>query len=482
MNIVDKRYEAVIGLEAHVQLSTKSKIFCGCSTVFGQPPNSSTCPVCLGLPGSLPVLNRKAFRYAVKVALAINCEIQTFVKFDRKNYYYPDLPKNYQISQYDKPLAYSGYVDISSTNKQRIAIRRVHLEEDAGKLLHDQDKTSSVVDFNRAGMPLLEIVTEPDINSPEEAYEYLTNLKSILLYLEVSDCNMEEGSLRCDANISVRKKGERKLGVKSELKNMNSFKAVKAALHYEIERQIDLLVSGKKVDQETRLWDADRELTLAMRTKEETHDYRYFPEPDLVPFHIARDEVDEIKKQIPEMPRKRKARFINQYTLSNKDAEYLIVDKGIADYFEETLKYCNSPKVASNWIIGDIMGELNLKHIPIRDYGFSPKMLAELIGLIENGTISGKMAKDILRECAEKKISPLQIVKEKGLRQITDESKLMWTIEKVIGENSKSISDYKKGKENALMFLVGQVMRHTKGKANPDLVNKLLKEKLDLKE
>lgn len=476
---MNKKYEAVIGLEAHVQLATKSKAFCGCSTNFGQKPNSSTCPVCLGFPGVLPVLNRDAFRSAIKVAIALTCDIQSFVKFDRKQYYYPDLPKNYQISQYDKPLAFKGRVNIDTDGGKTIGITRVHLEEDAGKLLHDQDKSSSVVDYNRAGIPLLEIVTEPDINTPEEAYEYLTTLKSILLYLEVSDCNMEEGSLRCDANISVRLRGEKKLGVKSELKNMNSFKAVRSALQYEIERQMDLLENGKKVIQETRLWDTDKGVTEVMRTKEETHDYRYFPEPDLVPFHISESEVLEITRTIPEMPKARKERFLKEYGLSDKEASILIADKKIADFFEETLKFSNKPKTVSNWITGDIMSELNQKNLSIKDFGLTPKMLAELIDLIDNNTISGKMAKELMRECAEKKVMPKEIVSEKGLKQISDESELERIIETVVGENAKSVSDYKNGKENAMMFLVGQVMRYTKGKANPGVVNKMLKEKLN---
>lgn len=473
------KYEAVIGLEVHVQLSTKSKAFCGCSTAFGQPPNSSTCPVCLGLPGVLPVLNKEAFRSAMKVAIALNCEIQEKVKFDRKNYYYPDLPKNYQISQYDMPLAFNGYLDVFSGGKKRINITRVHLEEDAGKLIHDSSKNLSYVDFNRAGIPLLEIVSEPDIRSSDEAYEYLKNLKAILLYLEVSDCNMEEGSLRCDANISLRRVGEKKLGAKVELKNMNSFKAVKAALEYEIERQRDSLERGAEIVQETRLWDQDNLLTSTMRTKEETQDYRYFPEPDLVPFVIDKKEIEEIKNALPELPRQRMDRLVNQYKLTKFEVNVIIMDKGIADYFEETVKLLNSPKTISNWLTGDIMSELNLKNISIGKLGFTPKMLAELIGLVDNATISGKMAKGLLRECIEKRLSPKEIVKQKGLKQISGESELDDVIQKVIEENTKSVNDYKNGKTNAVMFLVGQVMRHTKGKANPEIVNKLLKKRLD---
>ena len=484
------KYEVVIGLEVHVHLSTKTKAFCGCSTTFGQPPNSSTCPVCLGLPGALPVLNKEAFRSAIKVALALNCEIREKVKFDRKNYYYPDLPKNYQISQYDMPLAFNGYLDIytvrnkisngvSSEGKKRINITRVHLEEDAGKLIHDPNKNLSYVDFNRAGIPLLEIVSEPDIRNSDEACEYLKNLKAILLYLGVSNCNMEEGSLRCDANISLRRAGEKKLGAKVELKNMNSFKAVKSALEYEIERQRDSFERNAEIVQETRLWDSDKLLTSTMRTKEETQDYRYFPEPDLVPFSIDTKEIGLITNTLPELPKQRRDRFINQYKLTNIEADVIIMDKDIADYFEETVKVLNSPKIISNWLTGDIMNELNLKNISIDKLGFTPKMLAELIGLIDNASISGKMAKALLRECIEKRLPPEEIVKQKDLKQISGESELDEIIQKVIEENTKSVNDYKKGKTAAVMFLVGQVMRHTKGKANPEVVNKLLKKKLN---
>jgi len=473
------KYEPVIGLEVHVQLSTKSKVFCGCGANFGSAPNSQTCPVCLGLPGSLPVLNKEAFISAVKVALSLNCEIQSTVKFDRKNYYYPDLPKNYQISQYDKPIAYNGSVEIIGQPGKSVAIRRVHLEEDAGKLLHDQDRTQSVVDYNRAGTPLLEIVTEPVIHSPEDAYNYLLSLKTILSYLDVSDCNMEEGSLRCDANISVRPAGQKKLGVKSELKNMNSFKAVRLALEHEIERHIDLLENKKRVVQETRLWDSDNETTVAMRIKEDTHDYRYFPEPDLVPFHVDEDMVKRIKKELPELPARLMLTLRDRYGFKEKEAALLVADKKVADYFEKTVSVKNSPKAALNWITQDIMSELNARAISIDKFGFVPEYLAELISLIEEGTISGKMAKDILRESAKENISPRKIVDGKGLKQISDASEIAGIIDEVIGENAKSVKDYRSGKKNALMHLVGQVMRKTRGKANPSIVGRTLKEKLD---
>lgn len=476
-----QKYEAVIGLEVHVQLSTKSKAFCGCSTAFGQPPNSSTCPVCLGFPGVLPVLNREAFKYAIKVALALNCEIQERVKFDRKNYYYPDLPKNYQISQYDKPIASKGHLDILTEGKtRRIGITRVHLEEDAGKLIHDINKNISYVDFNRAGIPLLEIVSEPDIRSASEASEYLKNLKAILLYLEVSDCNMEEGSLRCDANISLKKHGEQKLGTKIELKNMNSFDAVYKALLDEKADLEEKLKAGVPIEQATKGWDIKSGKSYIMRTKEETHDYRYFPEPDLVPFTIEKDQIEEIKKTIPELPEQRKKRFIDQYKLNEKESSVIIMDKKLADYFEETAKLINAPKTISNWLAGDILSELNVRNISIDKLEFSPKMLAELIGFIDDGTISGKMAKGLLKECIEKKLSPKEIVTQKGLKQISSVSELDSIIEKVINNNNKSVSDYKKGKANALMYLVGQVMKETKGKANPKIVNDLLKKKMEV--
>ncbi|MDD5439447.1 MAG: Asp-tRNA(Asn)/Glu-tRNA(Gln) amidotransferase subunit GatB [Candidatus Omnitrophica bacterium] len=471
-------YEPVIGLEVHVQLATDSKIFCSCSTKFGLTPNSAVCPVCLGFPGSLPVLNRKAFQCALKVALGLNCRVQEIVKFDRKNYYYPDLPKNYQISQYDKPIAYDGSVRLMSDPSRVIAVRRVHLEEDAGKLMHDQDKTYSLVDYNRAGTPLLEIVTEPVIRSPDEAYEYLAILKSILLYLEVSDCNMEEGSLRCDANISVRACGETKLGVKAELKNMNSFKAVKAGLAYEIKRQTDLLESGGKVSQETRLWDADSASTRTMRSKEEAHDYRYFPEPDLVPFHVPREYLESVRKDLPELPAARKDRLLASTDLSEREVSVLIMEKKIADFFEAAVRLGAPAKAVSNWLLGDIMADLNGKGLTIDNYGLTPFMLAELIGLISSGTISGRMAKEILKEAAQTKLTPKELVEKKGLRQISDQGEIVSIIDTVIAGNEKSVTDYRNGKTNALMFLVGQVMKHSKGKANPDIVNRLLRDRL----
>jgi len=473
---VDMEYEPVMGLEVHLQLATKTKAFCGCSTLFGQRPNSQTCPVCLGFPGSLPKLNRQAFFYAIKVAFALNCGTRKNIKFDRKNYYYPDLPKNFQISQYDEPIAVNGFVNISVGNGiKKIRIKRVHLEEDAGKLIHDTGGDYSFVDYNRAGIPLLEIVTEPDLNSPQEAYDYLTNLKSTLKYLGVSDCDMEKGSLRCDANISVRPKGTDALGTKVELKNMNSFKSVKNGLEYEVKRQVDAIRDGEKIVQETRLWDADKCITISMRSKEEAHDYRYFPEPDLVPFInvMSRNQMD-----IPELPEEKAGRFKNKFALSDYDIGVLVADKSIADYFEECIKLYNKPKVVANWITGDIMAQLNLKNFTIKELGVLPDGLTGLLKMIDGGAISGKMAKEILLEAIETKHKPEDIVKEKGLSQISDAGQLEEIVKTILNKNQKSVNDYKSGKKNALTFLVGQIMKETKGKANPSIVNEILRKSL----
>lgn len=476
--MISDLFEPIIGLEVHVHLLTKTKAFCGCSAQFGATPNSHTCPVCLGFPGSLPVLNKEAFKKALLVALALNCKVQKSVKFDRKNYYYPDLPKNFQISQFDKPIAYEGSLSLFADPERKIKIRRVHLEEDAGKLLHDQDAKSTVIDYNRSGIPLLEIVTEPDIHSPEEAHDYLSTLKAVLLYLGVSDCNMEEGSLRCDANISIRPKGEDTLGVKSELKNMNSFKAVRQALEYEINRHMDAVDAKETIFQETRLWDQNNGKTYVMRTKEESHDYRYFPEPDLVPFIIDQGDVDEAARNIPELPHSRKNRFLKEYSLNEKTVNIIIADINTAIYFERAVQAGSEALAAANWITGDIMSELNSKKISISEYGLKPEWLAELLSFVKNGTISGKMAKDILKESAEKNKPPKDIISQNGAEQISDESELSSIISGVIKENQKSVNDYRQGKTAALTFLVGQVMKKTKGKANPQAVNKLLIEEL----
>lgn len=471
-------YETVIGLEVHLQLRTETKVFCGCSTKFASRPNSQTCPVCLGFPGSLPVLNEKAFLYSIKAALALNCAIQNLVKFDRKNYYYPDLPKNFQISQYDMPLSYNGTLEITSDGiRKRVRIKRVHLEEDAGKLTHPAKVSYSLVDFNRAGMPLLEIVTEPDISSPQEAYDYLTALKAILQYLKISDCDMEKGSLRCDANASIRKAGEKKLGVKVEVKNMNSFRWVREALQYEVDRQVSLLEAKENIIQETRLWDAEKMATISMRSKEEAQDYRYFPEPDMVPFMVEKTIIEEIRKSLPELPEARTNRFVKDYSLSEYDARILTSQIDVADYFEECANQYENKKTIANWITGDIMAQMNIKNLGIIELGVPPKNIIGLLKMIDK-EISGKMAKDVLVEMIETKKDAYEIVKSKGLSQISDRERIDQIIKDVLSKNEKSVNDYKNGKKNAMTFLVGQVMRQTEGKANPAIVNEILKKYL----
>ncbi|MCX5665687.1 MAG: Asp-tRNA(Asn)/Glu-tRNA(Gln) amidotransferase subunit GatB, partial [Candidatus Omnitrophica bacterium] len=474
------KYETVIGLEVHLQLETDTKAFCGCSTEFGKPPNSHTCPVCLGFPGSLPVLNEKAFLYSIRVALALNCKIQDIIKFDRKNYYYPDLPKNFQISQFDMPLSYDGFVDVLSGSgaKKRVHIKRVHLEEDAGKLIHPAKASNSLVDFNRAGMPLLEIVTEPDINSPEEAYDYLTALKSILQYLRVSDCDMEKGSLRCDANISVRRAGEKELGVKVEVKNMNSFRWVREALSFEAARQIKMAEAKERIAQETRLWDAQKLVTISMRSKEEAHDYRYFPEPDLVPFIIDKKIIEEIAHALPELPEARSNRFVKEYELSEYDARVLTGQIDLADYFEECARGYENRKTLTNWINGDIAAQMNARNVNILGLNLKPGDLVELLKMIDGQSISGKIAKDVLVEMIDTKNRAGEIVSSKGLSQISDKDAIEEAVLDVLSKNERSVNDYKGGKKTAITFLVGQVMKQTKGKANPAMVNDLLKKHL----
>ncbi len=495
-------YESVIGLEVHVQLKTQSKIFCACSTQFGAEPNQNTCPVCLGLPGSLPVLNEKVLELGIKVGLALGCQISSRIKFDRKNYFYPDLPKAYQISQYDMPVASKGYLVIEVSPhlnppsslgggeeggmkkgellQRRIGITRAHLEEDAGKLLHEGVRDGSWVDYNRAGVPLLEIVSEPDLRSPEEAFQYLISLKAILQYLDVSDCNMEEGSLRCDANVSVRKKGETKLGTKVEIKNMNSFRAVQKALAYEIKRQTEAVENGEKMIQETRLWNESKGQTFSMRSKEHAHDYRYFPEPDLVPFTVSAAGIEALRNSLPELPQARIERFLKDYGLSEYDAYVLVSEKTLGDYFESCVKEKVSPKLASNWIQTELLGELNARKLTFKESKVTPKELAGLICLIEQGTISGKIAKDVLPEMIDMGKSAEAIVKEKGLVQVTDTKLLEEIADRVIQANQKVVDEVRSGKPQAVGFLVGQVMKETKGKANPKLINEILEKKLAL--
>ena len=475
-------YETIIGLEVHVQLNTNSKLFCGCSTEFGAPPNTHTCPVCTGMPGILPVVNRKAVEYAIKSALALNCQVLSRSIFARKNYFYPDLPKNYQISQYEEPLAQRGYLEIGTDSaRKRVGITRINLEEDAGKLLHSigsREIDGSLVDFNRCGVPLLEIVSSPDITSPEEAYTYLTTLKNILRYLEVSDCDMEKGSLRCDANVSVRLAGKKELGVKAEVKNMNSFKAIQKALEYEVKRQIKALENEEKIVQETRLWDEKKERTYSMRSKEEAHDYRYFPEPDLVPLIVEKEWIKDIRKTISELPDIRRVRFIREYKLSEYDAGVLTAEKALADYFEQVVKAYSNPKVVTNWVMVELLGRLNAVNKEVGESPVSPGQLAQLLKLMEKGTISGKIAKTIFEEMFNTGEDPQVIIQEKKLVQITDEKEISKIVEEVLKENPDAVEEYGKGKDKAIGHLVGQVMRKTQGKANPQLVNKILKNKL----
>ncbi len=471
-------YETVIGLEVHAQLKTKTKAFCGCLIEFAAPANSRSCPVCLGFPGSLPVLNEKVLGLGMRTALALNCTVQKFTKFDRKNYFYPDLPKNYQISQYDLPLALGGFLEIEVQQvKKRIAIRRVHLEEDAGKLIHEED--ASLVDYNRAGVPLLEIVSEPEIYSPLEAYEYLTALKAILRYLEVCDCDMEKGSLRCDANISLRKQGTKTLGTKAELKNMNSFKAVRDALSYEIKRQKEVLEAGDAVLQQTRLWDALTFKTYPMRSKEEAMDYRYFPEPDLPPFVLSGKEITTIQEGLPELPSALKQRLISQYELSSYDAAVLTNEKALANFFEACAGLYPKAKAICNWIIGPLNYELNSRNTSIAALNLQPESLVSLIKLIEGQRVSNLAAKDILTQMLNTGKSADELMKENDLAQVSDTQVLDELIGKIIADNPKSVGSYNSGKANALMFLVGQAMRLSKGKANPKLVQEMLKKKIE---
>jgi aspartyl-tRNA(Asn)/glutamyl-tRNA(Gln) amidotransferase subunit B len=473
-------YEPVIGLEVHAQLLTKSKIFCGCSAEFGAEPNSHTCPVCLGMPGVLPVLNKTVVEFAMKMALATNCRINFMSNFARKNYFYPDLPKGYQISQYALPLAEHGHVDIETeAGKKRIGLTRIHMEEDAGKLVHDEHLPSSYVDLNRTGVPLIEIVGEPDIRSAEEAAAYLRRLHETLVYLEICDGNMEEGSFRCDANVSLRPVGQEAFGTRTELKNMNSFRNVQRALEYEIKRQEYILESGGEIVQETRLWDDTQGVTLPMRSKEEAHDYRYFPDPDLVAIHVDEGWIREVESTLPELPLEKRERFVREYEIPAYDAGVLTTSKPLAAYYEAVVKACGKPKLAANWVMGDLLRFLNEDKGDIRSCPVSAESLGDMIRLIEEGTISGKMAKDLIQDMYKTGKPPRTIIAEKGMVQITDEGALATVIDEIIAANPNQLAQYRSGKDKLFGYFVGQVMKATQGKANPQLINELLKKKLD---
>ena len=475
------RYIPTIGLEVHLQLNTQTKIFCSCRTSFGDQPNANTCPVCLGLPGALPVLNEAVILRAVQAALAINAKIHHVSRFDRKNYFYPDLPKAYQISQFNQPYCTNGEIEIFRPDgtKKIIGVTRIHMEEDAGKLMHSENPgiSESYVDLNRAGTPLLEIVSEPQIDSAEEAVSYLDKLKSIMEYIEVSDCNMEQGSLRVDANVSIRPENQSSLGTRAEIKNLNSFKAVKAAIEYEIERQTELLEDNQKIIQETRLWNALSLKTVSMRSKEEAHDYRYFPDPDLVDVILTAEKIQELKSQMPELAHQKKERYIRNFQIPEYDADVLTADKRTAEYFENVVTAGASPKKASNWVMAEMMAITREKFCPLEDL-FPPEYLAELIHEIESGRISGKIAKTVFQEMIESGKKPGKIIEEKGLVQIVDQNLIETLVDQVLAENAESVESFKQGKDRALGFLVGQVMAKSKGKANPPLVNKLLIEKI----
>ena len=470
-------YEVVIGLEVHAELSTNTKIYCNCSTAFGADPNTHCCPICTGMPGTLPVLNEKVVEYAVKAGLATNCEISRFSKQDRKNYFYPDLPKAYQVSQYDLPLCIGGHLDINvNGNKKTIGITRIHIEEEAGKLIHDAYTGDTLVDMNRCAVPLIEIVSEPDIRSADEAVAYMQTLKSILEYLEVCDCKMQEGSLRCDVNLSVRPVGQKEFGTRTETKNLNSFKAIHNSIEFEIQRQIEVLENGGKIYQETRRFDDAKGVGYAMRSKEDAQDYRYFPEPDLAPIVLSEEYINNIKENLPEMPHIKKERYIKEFDLPEYDAEILTSSKKTASFFEKANAICNNPKAVSNWIMGDFARMLNEKEIEIDESKVTEENLASLIMLIDKGTISSKIAKQIFEEMFETGEDAKTIVEKRGLVQISDEGAIKEICQRVVDANPQSIIDYKAGKDRAIGFLVGQIMKETKGKANPQIVNKLLLE------
>ncbi|WP_457600496.1 Asp-tRNA(Asn)/Glu-tRNA(Gln) amidotransferase subunit GatB [Hydrogenivirga sp.] len=471
-------YEAVIGLEIHVQMDTRTKLFCSCKVEFGAEPNTNVCPVCLGMPGSLPVLNRKAVEYAVRASLALNCKVHTESIFARKNYFYPDLPKGYQISQYEKPIATDGYLEfeLPDGTPRRVRIRRLHMEEDAGKNIHEGSK--SYVDLNRAGTPLMEIVTEPDIRSPEEARVFLENLRNIMRYVGVSKADMEKGQLRCDINVSIRPKGSEELGTRTEIKNVNSFRFVQKALEYEIERQIRVVSEGGKIEQETRTFDPATGKTYTMRTKEEAEDYRYFPDPDLLPLRLKESWIEEIKNTMPELPHQRLERLLSQYGISEYEAKIFVHNKELGDFFEEAVSHVDEPKLVANWLLNDLLGLLNEKQIPLEKSPVSPKSLAELVKLIKDNVISTKIGKEVIKDMVETGKSASQIVEEKGLKQITDEGAIREIVEEVVGKFPEEAERFRSGEEKLMGFFVGQVMKATRGKANPKVVNQILREVL----
>jgi aspartyl-tRNA(Asn)/glutamyl-tRNA(Gln) amidotransferase subunit B len=469
------QFETVIGLEVHLQLSTKTKIFCSCANQYGCAPNTNVCPVCLGLPGTLPVLNHQVLLYGIKLGLALNAQINPFIKFDRKNYFYPDLPKGYQISQFDFPVAKNGFLNVKTGDQEkRIGITRAHLEEDAGKLVHDNSGSCSLVDFNRTGTPLIEIVTEPDMRSPQEAYDYLNTLKLTLQYLGISDCDMEKGSLRCDANVSIRPLGQTSLGTKTELKNMNSFRAVKTALEYEVRRHEQVIVSGGKVIQETLLWNDEKAMTVTMRSKEQAHDYRYFPDPDLVPFTIDQKVIDGVRAQLPELPQAKFLRFLSQHGLSDYDANILVADAGMADFFEAAVKIYPQAKKIANWLGGPVLMELNNRKKPLGDLKLTAQDLVALIAKVEDGVVSNLVGKEVLTAMLDEGKGADEIIREKGLAQVSDDSALLVIIDEVIAQNPAVVEQIRSGKPNAAGFLVGQAMKRSGGRANPKKLNELI--------
>lgn len=477
---MSRQYETVIGLEVHVELATKTKIFCGCSTAFGGAPNTHTCPVCTGMPGSLPVLNKQVVQYALEVGLATNCEINQYCKFDRKNYFYPDNPQNYQISQLYLPICHDGYVEIEvEGKKKKVGIHEIHMEEDAGKLVHDEWDDCSYVDFNRSGVPLIEIVSEPDMRSAEEVIAYLDKLRLIIQYLGASDCKLQEGSMRADVNLSVREVGAKEFGTRTEMKNLNSFKAIARAIEAEKDRQIDLIEDGQKVVQETRRWDDAKEYSYAMRSKEDAQDYRYFPEPDLVPIVISDEWLQNIRDNQPELRAQKQERYKKEYALPEYDIDIITASKHLADIFEETIAICNKPKEVSNWLMGENMKLLKEQEMEVDQISFSPANLAAMIGLIDRGEINRSVAKDVFKEIFIHDVDPVAYIEEHGLKNVSDEGAIKATIEEIVAKNPQSVADYKAGKKKAMGFLVGQTMRATKGKADPAMVNKILKQLLD---